>query len=282
MTTDEPTFLPDLYLPSRANQQWDTSGIDSFETCLDQQHYQSYPHTIDYRYNSRGFRDAEWPNDLSNVIWCIGDSFTVGLGSPLEHTWPCVLQQRTGRRTINVGLDGASNNWIARVAEAILTQFPDAIIVTYWSFLHRRESDPAPILETKFQNLYHQVREWYWPDCNSSQDLEKLPIYIKRKMMNHRGWKGIIAYGDERLTHHVRSTVEEDINNTQQCVARLPNHVIHTAIPGWAPADSGLNFSNIILTTQLDYARDNFHYDILTSHALVDCIIPALALNATD
>ena len=277
----EPTFLPDLYLPSRANQQWDTSGIDSFELCLDQRHYRSYPHKIDYQYNSRGFRDAEWPDDLSNVIWCIGDSFTVGLGSPVEHTWPYVLQQRTGRRTINAGLDGASNNWISRIATAILTQFPGAIIVTHWSFLHRRELDPAPILETKFQNLYNQVREWYWPDCNSLQDFEKLPIYIKGKMINHHGWLGVV-YGDERLTHHVRSTVEEDIINTQQCISQLPKHVIHTASPNWVPADSGLNFSNIILTTQLDYARDNFHYDILTSHALVDCIIPALALCAND
>jgi hypothetical protein len=280
MAMTQLTLLPELYLPSRTNAHWHESGIDSLELCLDRAHFLSFPHKVEYQYNSRGFRDAEWPNDLSNVIWCVGDSFTVGIGSPREHTWSYVLQQRTGRRTINVSMDGASNNWIARSSVAILKQFPAATMAVHWSFLHRRELDWEPILESKFRNFYNAVRDPIWPDCNSWQDIEKLPEYIKSEILNVHRWTDHVVYGDERLTQHKQTTVNEDIINTQQCIAHLPNHVVHTAIPNWAPSRKKLNFNNVIQTQQLDYARDRYHYDILTSNALVDKIIPALALNA--
>jgi hypothetical protein len=269
-------LLPELYLPTRVNQHWHESGIDSFELCLDREHYLSFPHKVEYHYNSRGFRDCEWPNDLSQVIWCVGDSFTVGIGSPLEHTWPCILQQRTGRRTINVSLDGASNNWIARTAGAILSKFPTASMVVHWSFLHRRESDLELILERKFRNFYNNVRDTSWPQCGSLKDFDKLPNHIKLEItQDHPGWP-MVVYGDDSLTHHTRSTDEQDIANTQQCMAQLADHVIHTSIPNWAPPGHELNFSNVIPTTQLDHARDKFHYDILTSTAVVNNVITAL------
>lgn len=272
------TLLPELYLGTRADQHWNESGIDSVESCLDTDHYLSFPHKVEYHYNSRGFRDAEWPDDLSQVIWCIGDSFTVGIGSPLEHTWPYILQQRTGRRAINVSMDGASNNWIARTAAAILSNFPTATMVVQWSFLHRRELDLQPILESKFQTFYNDIRDPSWPDCASIKDFDQLPDDIKSEITNvHKGWP-IVVHGDESVVHHTRSTVEEDIANTQACLAQLPLHVVHTAIPNWAPNGSEQKFNNVIPTKQLDYARDKFHYDILTSTELVDNIIPVLLL----
>ena len=83
-----------------------------------------YLHPITYNYNSRGFRDQEWPDsmtELREATWCVGDSFTVGLGSPVTHTWPNVLQQTLQKKTINVSMDGASNNLIARKVLKILT-----------------------------------------------------------------------------------------------------------------------------------------------------------------
>ena len=88
-------ILPDLILKSRVNMQCNESGIDSYKKCLDRDHFKNFPHAVEYRYNTRGFRDLEWPDDhqeLKNAIWCVGDSFTVGIGSPFRHTWPQVLQ----------------------------------------------------------------------------------------------------------------------------------------------------------------------------------------------
>ncbi len=74
-----------------------------------------YPYPISYSYNSHGFRDDEWPDDLSNVIWCIGDSFTTGVGVPFDHRWPNILQSKINKRCINLGIDGASNELIRNI-----------------------------------------------------------------------------------------------------------------------------------------------------------------------
>ena len=286
MAITKPSLLPELYLPSRVNQHWLESGIDSLELCANREHFLSYPHKVEYHYNSRGFRDAEWPDDLSDVIWCVGDSFTVGLGSPLEHTWPYMLQQRLRRRVINVSMDGASNNWIARIAVAILTQFPQANIVVQWSYMHRRELtsprevDISIVLNERFLNFYKSVRDVSWPDCKSIQDFDNLPDWIKIEIKQIHDWASTkLPSEDLRLTH-INSTTEEDIVNTRLCMQQLQGNIVHSAIPLWAAAGTKLDFDNVIQTEQLDYARDGFHYDILTSNALVCEIIPALASNA--
>ena len=141
-------ILPDFVLPSRANQTWSYSGMDSVESCLDKKHFKSYPHDITYRYNSRGFRDVEWPNNLEELkqsIWCVGDSFTVGLGSPLEHTWVYQVGQQLKSRTINVSMDGASNQWIARKVLDIVKYVAPNLIIIQWSYIHRAEIDNSTL-----------------------------------------------------------------------------------------------------------------------------------------
>lgn len=135
-------LLPNLFLPSRVNQTWQYSGMDSLEHAIDKKHFENYRYKITYNYNSRGFRDQEWPNnmqELRDAIWCIGDSFTVGVGSPLEHTWPFRLSKITNQRVVNVSMDGASNEWIARTAENIVREIDPTQLVIMWSYTHRRE-----------------------------------------------------------------------------------------------------------------------------------------------
>ena len=105
-------ILPDFVIPNRANRTLLETGIDSLEQCNNKKWFINYPYSVTYHYNSRGFRDTEWPEDLNLAIWCFGDSFTVGLGNPTEHTWPYILEKETGIRCINISLDGASNDWM--------------------------------------------------------------------------------------------------------------------------------------------------------------------------
>ena len=79
-------ILSDFSVPSRINARWEYSGNDNPDQALDKKHFREFNYPVEYCYNSRGYRDQEWPADLSNAIWCIGDSFTVGIGSPLGHT----------------------------------------------------------------------------------------------------------------------------------------------------------------------------------------------------
>ena len=41
-----------------------------------------------------------------------GDSFTAGIGQPQEETWPQLLQKKIGKRCLNLGEDGCSNDTI--------------------------------------------------------------------------------------------------------------------------------------------------------------------------
>ena len=119
----------------------ETSGMDCLEKCFNKEHFRNYPKKITYRYNSRGFRDSEWPTDLSNVIWCVGDSFTVGIGQPYEEIWPQLLENKTGKRCINIGEDGCSNDTMALRAQEICKLYRPKLIVVMWSYFSRRRTN---------------------------------------------------------------------------------------------------------------------------------------------
>ena len=140
----------ELTLHTRINKQYLTSGMDSFWRCQDKLHYLKYPHKVEYNFNSRGFRDDDWPEsaeELRDAIWCVGDSFTVGLGSPIDHTWPKLLAQATGKRTINVSMDGASNEWMTRQIDCIEKKYSPKNIIVMWSHWHRREKNDPLLLD---------------------------------------------------------------------------------------------------------------------------------------
>ena len=68
----------------------------------------------------------------------MGDSFTVGLGQPFEETWPQVLGRKLGKRCINVGEDGGSNDRIQSRVNEIIKKHNPGLVVVMWSYLHRR------------------------------------------------------------------------------------------------------------------------------------------------
>ena len=277
-------ILPDFVLPSRVNQTWSYSGIDSLELCLNKKHFKQYPYQITYKYNSRGFRDDEWPNtiaELKNAIWCVGDSFTVGLGSPLEHTWPWILQQTTQRRIINVSMDGASNMWIARKSIDIINKIKPTQLVIQWSYISRRENTINDLFEARWQSFYKNVSDPSWPPC-SWHAIDQLPKKILEEIDQiHGDWRqGIHDINDEHLRlWSINSTVDEDIKNTLDCI-NLVNQLgltqlVHSFIPNFVlPTRRGVIESQIhglvIPEIQrLDLSRDGHHYDIVTSREVV-------------
>ena len=245
-------ILPDLQLISRRWERSAFSGIDHANNVLDKKHFASYPHAVDYQYNSRGFRDAEWPSDLAQLqqaVWCVGDSFTAGVGAPFAHIWPQVLQQRLGRRTINVSMDGASNEWIARRTRDIAQQVVPSAIVIHWSYEHRREAALQDALKT------------LQPDADlSTFDLDCL----------------------RRIYHHHNANPADDIANIRLCIDRVTEltvPVIHSFIPPPRFTDIEFDFKSQLSVPrfhQLDRARDGHHYDILTAEWFVDQLMPLL------
>ena len=273
-------ILPNLVLHSRINQHWQFSGLDHIDRCLDKKHFLSYPHDITYSYNSRGFRDQEWPNtvqELRDAIWCIGDSFTVGLGSPLAHTWPVRLSKIANRRIINVSMDGASNDWIARTVENIVREIGPAQLVIMWSYTHRRERiNPS---------LSNEDRRMLSENCTDHEDWANFleckkrvdsitksiqfaipyfcPIYPSTNINND--W-ALIRGPDWPV--NPPSTVEE-LNS-------LPDWILHELENLHIKLDE---FRDVVTTQQLhiplpatvilvesqDLARDGHHFDLITA-----------------
>lgn len=279
------TILPDLVLTSRADQCWQYSGIDSLEECLDKEFFLKYPHEISYQYNSRGFRDAEWPKtltELANAIWCVGDSFTVGLGSPVEHTWPNVLQQRTKQRTINVSMDGASNQWIARQAVNILQAAQPRFLVVQWSYLHRRE-DPNTSLCDEDRRLFAERLDF-------DKDLENLLSCISSIEQNKNNCQVIYSIiPGTGLSFNWAKTWEQikDLSWPSTAPRQADD------VPTWISDElktlhnldlnAAIKLDEMIKVKQYDRARDSHHYGLKTSHwfcqQIIDC---SSQLNAND
>lgn len=284
-------ILPDFILPSRVNQRWQYSGIDSPEQCMDKTHFKQYPHAISYQYNSRGFRDQEWPDsieELKNAVWCVGDSFTVGLGNPLEHTWPWLLQNQTKLRTINVSMDGASNNWIARKTVEMLQKIKPQHIVIHWSYTNRREADPTMIYNLCWNDFYQAIKGSNWPECRTVQEINNLPDKIRHEILTWPDPLPTISDEDLRLQYLPDATIDDDVINTIDCINAVDQvstgtKIIHSFIPNFCRNSSQIqqklsqqHINYISEFTKLDLARDGHHYDILTSQMFVGQIINRL------
>jgi hypothetical protein len=294
-------ILPDFVLHSRANQRWQYSGIDSIEYCSDKDYFQSYPYSIEYVYNSRGYRDAEWPtnlNDLKNAIWCVGDSFTVGIGQAFAHTWPQMLSTKIGCAVINVSLDGASNDWIVRKVRRIIEVINPKNIVVMWTYTHRRENpdinlndEDRRVFATKASNeedylnwinlsnelttLSQSIIQTTIPKFNNThkQDQDLMPA-LEKHWSNIKGYAWPPCPTTLEELDHLPKFILNELKQVHCCYetfkttieSQYRSHSVNFA------AGTSLLSNNIIYCRQLDYARDGHHFDQLTAQWLVDQI----------
>jgi len=284
-------ILSDLKIMSKVHLQCEFSGIDRLENCLNKDHFRNYPHKVDYVYNSRGFRDVEWPEsreELKNAIWCIGDSFTVGVGSPYNFTWPQMLSAATGRRCINVSMDGASNNWISRRAQQIIREVSPTHMVVLWSYLHRRESADIKLPDEDRRiwatSASHQDDfanfVWCYQQLNTAEISTKIynssiPKYsyvgqnhIQCLWNNIRDPSWPVLYPQRRsefvtLSDHIQKELlaQSEIKSNLESVFAQVEFLDHNEL---------LNLTN------LDYARDYHHFDNITSKFLIEKIFSSL------
>ncbi len=286
-------ILPGIQLTSRINLILDKTGIDTPETCLDLDHWRNFPDTVHYVYNSRGFRDAEWPiNDLAECIWCIGDSFTVGVGSKFNNSWTQVLQRITGRRCVNISLEGASNAWMVRQANMIIQEIAPRNLIIHWSYLHRDENPDSSLTDEdrRIRHIADFTTEKQLDHFASSvnQLIDSNYTNIVHSFIPH----GIPDWFDKNLSHawnQLRGadwprdyprTVSEFECLPDFIKQELREHSMYyeffdaAIIHGRITKIIGTPFISPLDT--LDRARDGLHYDVLTSTAFVEQIIELL------
>ena len=227
-----------LIVTKKINWRSDYSGIDSLESCLDRQHFLNYSKKITYEYNSKGFRDHEWPEDLSDAVWCVGDSFTVGLGQPYEETWPQILQKKIGKRCLNLGEDSCSNDTICSRVNEISKLYQPKLIVVMWSYMHRRRVDNLDVHFDKNDfGLKNDIKNF----LKNLNNLRKCTVKIIHTII------------PKSLPENVLPENEED---TFDYILKKNNYP-----------------KSLIKFQQLDYARDYHHFDIDTSLHLCDLIL---------
>jgi hypothetical protein len=278
-------ILPDFILRSKQNKtQTEIWGYTHIEKKII-----LYPYHVTYNYNSRGFRDSEWPDsleELKNAIWCFGDSFTFGTGSLVENTWPMILQSKTNQRCINVSLDGASNDWICRKVLRVLEVVQPKNIIIHWSFVHRSESADdslddedrriwARMGESESDFLFrfynhitkieaaknncvvtHSVIPEYMDDRN-----KKINEIIKTLWDKFKGSSWPIDPPDS-ISDVTRFIVNDQLNELYRCRDMLNKQ-------------NNL-FDEIIFVPEfekIDYACDNYHYDKLTATEFVNKLV---------
>ncbi len=287
--------------------------MDSYNDCVDKRHFLSYPYPVKYQFNSRGFRDQEWPDnieELRNAIWCIGDSFTVGLGSPIQHTWPYVVGKHLNRRVINVSMDGGSNEWIARQTLNIINKISPKDVIIMWSYFQRRENQNSNDHDEKRRMLF--ARNFFEDTYNYNNDIDNFLSCLHKveriKNCTHfiipnaapninyleclreieSAWQNIKGedwpipppLSEEeykQLPDHIRIEIKE-LHNAEE---HLKKHFVRLKNCLEKQLDCNLTrYGGIV--PQLDYARDGHHFDIQSSQWVADQVVRVWQKNQVD
>ena len=277
-------LLPEVKLSTRKNQLWTESGLDCLELCLDKEHYKNYPYPVEYKYNSRGFRDAEWPDsmiELQNSTWCIGDSFTVGIGSPLSNTWVNILQTKTNHRCINVSMDGASNKWIARKAIEVLNVIKPKNMIIQWSYLTRDESTDVTKddEDRRLPDINLSLTELYLINYKliKATELQKNNCNIIHSFIPQATCldsKHILAIWNEIKRDSwpdLPKNLMEFNCLSKNIMTELNDFDVYKLFISYYQLIDCITYIPEIL--QIDRARDGHHYDIITSTKFVDQLV---------
>jgi hypothetical protein len=259
-------ILPMIALPALAHARFAHSGMDTRIRCRDRAHFDAWHKPIDYCYNSRGFRDQEWPHDPGSATWCIGDSFTVGIGSAFDDTWPQKLSQHLNCRTINVSMDGASNDWIARQACAVYTELEPGVMVLMWSYLHRRELDrPGPDLQRRAHYVKSSIQQDY-------ANLDRCRQQVQQHCVNSKLIELIIPNWQPALTPSSWANIKSEswpwqVHELDQASAEIWHELEHVHSIDVTALRQQLAYPtpDLIQVPQLDLARDGHHFDAVTS-----------------
>jgi len=198
-------------------------------------------HTIDYSYNSHGFRCEEFDRQFDVV--CFGCSFTLGTGVDSKDAWPSQLASLTGLHVANLGHAGSSNDTVFRFAEHYLRHLKPRYAVWLQSDMHRLElvDDSMPlalnILATDTSNPCAKdyfVKTWFSSLTNQilnqkkntmafrylCQSLDITPIILSRECLPMHG-----AYPNGRardLSHPGAVTYEKVAQRVAEMMQR-PN-----------------------------------------------------------
>ena len=119
-----PPWHPGVYSANTVSDWMPTDTKEIFDQLVQEPHHYEYfkhhgwlePSAITYKINSNGFRCDEFDYTSSCII-ALGCSYTVGIGLPLESTWPTLVGNALGIKVYNLAWGGSSADTCFRMAE---------------------------------------------------------------------------------------------------------------------------------------------------------------------
>lgn len=251
---------------------------------------------IRYDFNSRGFRDHEWPHDLQGVTWCIGDSELMGTGVAHEQSTPAHMTRLLGQPVLNISIIRASNDWIARQCHYILQALPTATVLLQWSFTTRSELTLDQAKDHELLGLYRSLRDPTWPELKGWSDLANLDQSLQEEIKCDPYYKKIAAMTGPQETGqiHYRKELLLDLAGARRLLDLIRDletikysaKIIHAFVPRFAECQErewiyqqldSLGLSYIPEYQPLDLGRDRQHSGPRTHERFAQSLADLLA-----
>lgn len=139
---------------------------------VDADYWNNYPvKDYDYSFNKWAFRGEDYAQYSGSAVnICLGDSFTLNLGGPIESSWPYQLSTYFNIPCLNLGVDGAGNDAIYMIYNWAINNFDVQNVFVMYSFFHRR-------YDHKEKSMLHHT-------YSSTEDLENFKFFKKYKIKN--------------------------------------------------------------------------------------------------
>ena len=120
---ENPPWHPGVHNAGTTSEFMPTDTKESFEKLCQVLEYREYfrqhgwlePGAITYKFNKYGFRSDEI--DDRDCMIALGCSFTIGIGLPLESTWPQIVGRQLGLVPYTMAWGGTSADTCFRLAE---------------------------------------------------------------------------------------------------------------------------------------------------------------------
>ena len=112
----------------------------------------------DYHTDARGFRNARTRSSCDIVV--LGDSFAEGSKVPNDAPWPVLLEKRTGRSVVNLGMSGyAPAHYVAALTEFGLAISPHHVICMIYEGNDFRAGNPQSGAES--ESISKRIKRYF-------------------------------------------------------------------------------------------------------------------------
>jgi hypothetical protein len=137
--------------------------------------------SIDYTFNSHGFRCDEFTSDPT--LMTLGCSYTVGIGLPVESIWPELLAKKLNMKCANLGIGGSSTDTAFRLCHGWIDIVKPKVVVFFRTFANRTELLTHNLATTNFgpwdtiEDSY--LKNWFLREANASLNTAKNTMAIE-------------------------------------------------------------------------------------------------------